>query len=97
MRITVSEEEYEAIRFAEDQLEEDMEASDDDFAHDASEHCHHLRRLITRIRDAKKKDRELGALYQLAKKIYPEGEPNLWRKIARKSLSPQTSTRSVQT
>ena len=87
MRITITEAEFEAISFAEDLINTTIESADDDFAHDASVHCNCLLNLIEKLSAARAKESKLASLYQIAKKMYPDENPNTWRKLARKSLT----------
>lgn len=88
MRITVTDDEFDAICFAEELIRANIESgADDDFAHDASVHCNCLQNLMEKLRKARAKDSELDVFYQLAKKAFPDESPSIWRKIARKSLS----------
>lgn len=89
MRVTISQEEFEAICFAEDLVNASIEAADDNYAHYASVHCYHLLSLIARLRDANHEDQELNNLYRLAKEMYPNKSPAIWKKLARKSLAIQ--------
>lgn len=88
MRITVTDDEFDAICFAEELIRANIESgADDDFAHDASVHCNCLLNLMKKLRKARAKDCELQVFYKLAQKAFPNENPNIWRKIARKSLS----------
>lgn len=53
MRVTITEDEFEAICFAEDLINTNIESADDDFAHDASVHCNCLLNLIAKLRGAR--------------------------------------------
>lgn len=97
MRVTITEDEFEAICFAEDLVNTCVESADDDFAHDASVHLNCLLNLITKLRDARAKDHELVNLYQLAKEMYPGESPGTWRKLARRALVIEKTTHSTQT
>lgn len=98
MRITISDDEFEAICFAEELINTSIEAgADDDFAHDASFQCNCLLNLIARLKEARKKERELETLYQLAKEMYPDESLGTWRKLARRSFAIQKATHSTQT
>lgn len=96
MRISINEEEFEAISFAEDFINTALESADDDFVRDASVHCNCLLSLIDKIRTARAKDRELANFYRLAKKMYPDHNPGAWKKMARKALNIQKSNPDSQ-
>lgn len=94
MRITISQKEFEAICYAEEQLNTAIEASDDDFAHDASIHNYHLLRIIAKLRDAMLKDRERAEMILMAKQMYPNEKPEVIKRIVTKALKTQNTTRS---
>ncbi len=97
MNISITREEFEAICFAEDQVSTALEAADDDYAHDASVHINHLLDLIAKFRDAAKREQERKELYELAKEMYPNEEPVVWKLIARKAFATQErAKRSTQ-
>lgn len=87
MRVSISQEEFEAICFAEDLISTSIEAAGDDYALDASVHCNHMLDLIARLRDIKNRNQEFNNIYRLAKEMYPNESPAIWRKLARKSLA----------
>lgn len=98
MNISLTKEEFEAICFAEDQVNAALEAADDDYAHDASVHLHHLLGFIAKFRDAAKREQRRKELYELAKEMYPNEGPMTWKLVARKAFATQERAKhSAQT
>ena len=73
MNLSISQTELDAISFAINQIEGDIESADDDFAHDASVHLNALYGICEKYKKARQKD----ANFRLAKKIVKKNNTNL--------------------
>lgn len=73
MNLSISQTELDAICFAINQIEGDIESADDDFAHDASVHLNALYGICEKYKKARQKD----AIFRLAKKSVKNNNKNL--------------------
>ena len=96
MRVTITEDEFEAICFAEDLVNTYVESADDDFAHDASIHLNFLLNLIAKLRDARAKDHELVNI-SARKRNVPRRKPRYLEKTCQKGFGYKKPTHSTQT
>lgn len=86
MNVTITIDEFDAICFAVNQIETEIESADDDFAHDASVHLDNLYNVCAKYKAARSKNEELNMARRYVRTQKPNAPKSEVEKLARMTI-----------